>query len=102
MSTTLSLLDELVTRLDSANAEVDCFNVAESLCLARTLRLALSRPALEASIDVERKAFETWYVRNAFDYERNPIGSRECGLQWLAWEARAALSRATPKESPEP
>ena len=38
----------------------------------------------------ERKAFEQWYVCNAFDYERNPIGSRECGLQWSAWKARAA------------
>ena len=38
----------------------------------------------------ERKAFQQWYVCNAFDYERNPIGSRECGLQWSAWKARAA------------
>ena len=37
----------------------------------------------------ERKKFESWYACNAFDYERNPIGSRDCGLQWAAWQARA-------------
>lgn len=43
-----------------------------------------------------RAAFEAWYVANAFDYERNPIGSRECGLQWASWLAsrRAALEDA--------
>lgn len=46
---------------------------------------------LESKSD-ERKAFEQWYATNAFDYPSNPIGSRECGLQWKAWEARAALS----------
>jgi len=34
-----------------------------------------------------RTAFEEWYTTNAFDYERNPIGSRECDLQWRAWRA---------------
>lgn len=37
----------------------------------------------------ERKEFEQWYACNAFDYEKNPVGSRECGLQWAAWIARA-------------
>jgi len=43
-----------------------------------------------------RDEFEAWYVVNAFDYERNPIGSRECGLQRAAWQAarRAALLEA--------
>lgn len=43
-----------------------------------------------------RAAFEAWYVVNAFDYERNPLGSRECGLQWASWLAsrRAALEEA--------
>jgi hypothetical protein len=45
----------------------------------------------------ERKAFEKWYVANAFDYENNPIGSRECALQWKAWQA--ALS--TPADGGE-
>lgn len=34
-----------------------------------------------------REAFEAWYVENAFDYVENPIGSRECGLQYKAWQA---------------
>jgi hypothetical protein len=38
----------------------------------------------------ERKEFEQWYVENVFDFEANPIGSRQCGLQWSAWKARAA------------
>lgn len=37
----------------------------------------------------ERKKFEQWYSCNAFDYEKNPVGSRECGLHWAAWIARA-------------
>jgi hypothetical protein len=31
------------------------------------------------------KAFEQWYVENAFDYVKNPIGSRDCALQRAAW-----------------
>ena len=34
-----------------------------------------------------RERFEAWYAESAFDYEANPIGSRECGLQWAAWQA---------------
>jgi hypothetical protein len=34
-----------------------------------------------------RQAFEDWYTVNAFDYEANPIGSQQCGLQWKAWQA---------------
>ena len=42
-----------------------------------------------------RKQFEQWYADNAFDFESNPIGSRECGLQWAAFEAgRAAALQA--------
>ena len=37
-----------------------------------------------------RREFEEWYAINAFDYAANPIGSRECGLQWGAWQACAA------------
>jgi hypothetical protein len=37
----------------------------------------------------ERAAFEDWYVANAFNLEENPIGSRQCGLQWQAWIERA-------------
>ncbi|MBJ9964457.1 hypothetical protein [Burkholderia seminalis] len=35
----------------------------------------------------EREMFEQWYIENAFDYVANPLGSRECGLQWQAWQA---------------
>lgn len=38
----------------------------------------------------ERKDFEQWYSESAFHFERDPIGSRDCGLQWAAWQARAA------------
>lgn len=40
--------------------------------------------------DELRAKFEAWYVENAFDYPSNPIGSRECGLQWKAWQAAHA------------
>lgn len=43
----------------------------------------------------QRKQFEQWYVTNAFYYERDPIGSHECGLQWKAWQA-AQLAAAAP------
>jgi hypothetical protein len=44
----------------------------------------------------DRAEFEQWYIENAFEYERNPIGSRECGLQWKAWQAgRQALVSAS-------
>ena len=48
---------------------------------------------LQEMIDtLERKEFEQWYATNAFNFERDPIGSRDCGLQWAAWKARAALA----------
>ena len=34
-----------------------------------------------------RAQFEAWYVENAFDFVKNPIGSRECSLMWKAWQA---------------
>lgn len=49
-------------------------------------------PAQASAVD-ERAAFEAWYSQNAFNFERDPIGSRECGLQWKAWQARAALAQ---------
>lgn len=39
----------------------------------------------------ERKAFEQWYAENAFDYVRDPIGSKLCADQWAAWKARASM-----------
>jgi hypothetical protein len=40
-------------------------------------------------IKAERDVFEHWYITNAFHYERDPIGSKDCALQWQAWLARA-------------
>lgn len=34
-----------------------------------------------------RRAFEQWYIENAFDYPSHPIGSRDCYLQWESWKA---------------
>lgn len=36
---------------------------------------------------MSREQFEKWYAENAFDFVTNPIGSRECGLQWAAFQA---------------
>lgn len=38
-------------------------------------------------MNADRKIFEDWYILSAFDLEANPIGSRQCGLQWKAWQA---------------
>ena len=43
--------------------------------------------------DTIRATFEQWYAENAFDYALNPVGSRECGLQWAAWQAATAAER---------
>jgi len=39
-----------------------------------------------------REEFEEWYSVNAFNLETDPIGSRDCGLQWKAWKAATAAS----------
>ncbi len=48
----------------------------------------MSEPKLEKS--PSRIAFEQWYTVNAFNYASNPLGSRDCSLQWIAWHARDA------------
>jgi len=45
-----------------------------------------------------RGQFEAWYVENAFDYEKNPIGSRECSLMWKAWQAALAARQPVGQE----
>jgi hypothetical protein len=40
--------------------------------------------------DELRAKFEAWYAENTFDYPSNPIGSRECGLQWKSYQAAHA------------
>lgn len=48
-------------------------------------------------LEAMRKQFEQWYVCSAFHYERDPLGSRDCGLQWKAWQAAiAALENTEP------
>ena len=46
-------LDELITRLESANAEVDCFNVAHALWLAKELRDPAKPVAINALKNIE-------------------------------------------------
>lgn len=41
----------------------------------------------DEAMTVERKLFEEWYTTHAFNYSRDPIGSRDCSLQWEAWKA---------------
>jgi hypothetical protein len=49
--------------------------------------------------DYEREQFEKWYCVAAFDFERDPIGSKLCGDQWAAWKERA--KRAAPVQAQE-
>lgn len=42
----------------------------------------------------DRKEFEEWYSGNAFNYTRDPLGSRDCSLQWVAWQAGQERLRA--------
>lgn len=50
----------------------------------------------------ERTAAEETYTRRAFDYEQNPIGSRDWTLFWSGWCARAVQSLATIQNSHQP
>lgn len=43
--------------------------------------------------ETDRSRFEAWYTLHAFDLAANPIGSRECHLQWKAWEAAIEQSK---------
>lgn len=45
---------------------------------------------MSKTITSEYAAFEAWYAENAFNYERNPIGSREFEIQWTAWQGAVA------------
>ena len=45
-------------------------------------------------MDEERQRFEQWYATHALNHERDPIGSRDCGLQWAAWQAGSESHRA--------
>lgn len=60
-------------------------------CDQRKFRPMKAATTMPNSLD--REQFEQWYACNAFDYARDPIGSRDCGLQWAAWQAGAAAER---------
>lgn len=58
-------------------------------------------PAGELPELPNEQGFEHWYVTNAFDYERNPLGSRECGIARKAWHAAlAAIASKAPRREP--
>jgi hypothetical protein len=47
---------------------------------------------------LERKRFEEWYATHAHNYARDPIGSRDCSLQWDAWKAALAAEKRRARE----
>jgi hypothetical protein len=53
-----------------------------------------ARHPAPVSISTLREAFEKWYIKNVFDLEETPLGSRTCNLQWLAWQACASTHAA--------
>jgi hypothetical protein len=46
-------------------------------------------------MNTERERFEYWYTTHAFNYSRDPLGSRDCSLQWAAWQAAQESQSAT-------
>ena len=74
-----------------AQCDTPSYCASVQRCTADDERRA-STPTQASAVD-ERAAFEAWYSQNAFNFERDPIGSRDCGLQWKAWQARAALAQ---------
>lgn len=50
-------------------------------------------PTDQERYESEKAAFEQWYTTNAFDYERDPIGSRDCGIARAAWHGALAELR---------
>lgn len=54
-----------------------------------------SRPVEAVATPAEFTDFDTWYTQNVFDYQANPLGSRDCALQRKAWNAALAHPRYT-------
>lgn len=53
------------------------------------------------AVNAMRTEFEHWYVTESFDYPSNPLGSRQCDLQWRAWRAaRSATPQAPGADTP--
>lgn len=59
--------------------------------------LALSVPPVAQDAPSERKAAEHAYITTAFDYASAPVGSRDWGLFFDGWRARASQP-ATPAQ----
>ena len=59
---------------------------------------------LDPSRNRMRADFEHWYICHAFDYQRDPIGSEKCSLQWQAWKGAREIEqgRGALPELPEP
>jgi hypothetical protein len=64
------------------------FCMGDRVWISRTA--PVSQPAEQPIRDAT--TFEQWYVDNAFDLKRNPVGSRDCHLQRKAWHAALSLS----------
>lgn len=56
-----------------------------------------AQPEQQGAGDAQKR-FEEWYTENAFDYEKNPISSRECGLMRKAWLAALAARQPAGQE----
>lgn len=57
---------------------------------------AAAQPVAVPDATGEREAAEEAYTRRAFDYEQNPVGSRDWTLFWSGWCARAVLATRQP------
>lgn len=88
-------LSEAQARL--AQAEGDLTAIRNLCALAGIDLSAPVSPAAQAAVKEslttgERAAAEETYTRRAFDYEQNPVGSRDWTLFWAGWCARAVQS----------
>jgi hypothetical protein len=58
---------------------------------ARQCGTKAARSAADVKLPNEL-GFEQWYIENAFDYARDPLGSTKCGDQRKAWHAGIAAA----------
>lgn len=93
----LGRLNEIETTQESVSSQfrqnihrVDVDSIRQQKQEAQDMNDNQEREALRAE-------FEAWYAENAFVYEKNPIGSRDCGLQWAAWQAARASQPSAPE-----
>lgn len=81
----------------AAGLQHDANRSEEIAAILRKAAAALSAQPSPGGQGDAREQFEAWYVENAFDYEKNPIGSRECSLMWKAWQAALAARQPVGK-----